>query len=125
MEIFYNIWFRNKFLESVNLLDVYGELQKKHPNFTEEELKAEMITLYATVSKSFVDVYLLRYVVNFLTDIYNIVRYYNVFEWLLFSYYNQNIDTGSVSKAIDSRIDKPFATWGMFNLWFFISILWI
>lgn len=107
------------------MLDVYGELQKKHPNFTEEELKAEMITLYATVGKSFVDVYLLRYVVNFLADIYNIVRYYNVFKWLLFSYYNQNIDTGSVSKAIGSRIDKPFATWCMFNLWFFISILLI
>lgn len=123
--MFYNIWFRNKFPESVNLLDVYGELQKKHPNFTEEELKAEMITLYATVCKSFVDVYLLRYVVNFLTDIYNIVRHYNVFKWLLFSYNNQNIDTGSVSKAIGSRIDIPFATWGMFNLWFFISILLI
>lgn len=37
------------FAESVNLLDVYGVLQNKHPNFTEEELKAEMITLYATV----------------------------------------------------------------------------
>lgn len=38
------------FSEPINLIDVYGEMQLKHPNFTNQDLNNEIATLLITVS---------------------------------------------------------------------------
>lgn len=40
----------NSFTGTQNLIDVYTEMQKKYPQFTDNDLKGEMVTLYCTVS---------------------------------------------------------------------------
>lgn len=38
------------FLGPKNLVEVYATMQKNFPQFKEEHLKAEMVTMYGTVS---------------------------------------------------------------------------
>lgn len=39
-----------EFSEPINLIDVYGVLQRKHPDFSNQDLRKEIATLLVTVS---------------------------------------------------------------------------